>query len=344
MVLLWFWIIAAMLAIYAVLDGFDIGAGIIHLFVARDDTERRLVLRSIGPVWNGNEVWLIAAGGALFLGFPALYAESFSGFYLPLTLVLWLLIVRGVSIEFRSLLASPVWSPFWDVAFAASSAALAGVYGVAIGNVVRGVPIGQSGSFFLPLWTNLRVGPQAGVIDWFTVLVGFATVVAMAEHGALWVAMKTGGDLAQRCRRFANYAWWMLVLFTALVAAAGPYVQPHLIDRIESHKWGFIFPALAIAGLAGTRRFKQSAAWAFGCSSLYMVAITVSIAFGLYPYVLPSTIDPGYSLSIYNAAAPPMSLYTGILWFIPGIALAAIYLFIAYRSFGGKAELDQEVY
>src|ERR1035437_609779 len=181
----WFWAIGSMLAIYAVLDGFDIGAGIIHLLVARSETERRLVLRTIGPVWNGNEVWLIAGGGTLLMAFPALYASSFSGFYLPLMMVLWLLILRGISVEFRSRIDSPVWSPFWDLVFAGASAALAGFYGAAIGNVIRGVPLDASGFFFLPLWTNFNVGPRVGILDWFTIMVGLATFFTMAEHGAL---------------------------------------------------------------------------------------------------------------------------------------------------------------
>jgi len=148
---LWFWIVAAMLAAYATLDGFDLGAGIIYLLVARTDQERRAVLASIGPVWDGNEVWLIAGGAILFLAFPTLYASSFSGFYLPLMIVLWLLMLRGISLEFRNHLDSPAWAPGWDVVFAGASAALAAFYGAAIGNVVRGVPLDNSGYFFLPL-------------------------------------------------------------------------------------------------------------------------------------------------------------------------------------------------
>jgi len=144
------------------LDGFDLGAGAIHLVVARSDGERRLVLRSIGPVWDGNEVWLIAAGGTLYFAFPALYAASFSGFYLPLMIVLWLLMLRGIAIEFRSHVDSPAWTPVWDVVFSLSSLLLVVFYGAALGNVMRGVPLTAEGWFFEPLWTDLRVGPEAG--------------------------------------------------------------------------------------------------------------------------------------------------------------------------------------
>src|SRR5437899_664467 len=155
---LWFCLVALMIAVYVLLDGFDLGAGAIHLFVARTDEERRQVLASVGPVWDGNEVWLIAAGGTLYFAFPALYASAFSGFYLPLMIVLWLLILRGASIEFRNHIKSAVWDPLWDFLFCTSSLLLAVFFGAALGNVVRGVPLDASGYFFEPLWTNFRLG------------------------------------------------------------------------------------------------------------------------------------------------------------------------------------------
>jgi cytochrome d ubiquinol oxidase subunit II len=339
----WFCAVAAMLAAYATLDGFDIGAGIVYLFVARTDEDRRAVLRSIGPVWDGNEVWLIAGGGILFMAFPTVYASSFSGFYLPLMIVLWLLMLRGISLEFRNHIDSPVWTPGWDVVFAGASAALAGFFGAAIGNVVRGVPLDNSGYFFLPLWTNFRVGQQVGILDWFTITVGLATFAAMAEHGALWVAMKTTGELEIRCRAFARLAWWVVLFFTALVAATSPLVQPHLLDRISSDPWGYVFPALAIAGLLGMRYFNASVsgkqAFAFSCA--YMAGIAASVAFGVFPYLVPSTLGPGLSLTVYNSAAPPHSLEIGLAWFIPGILLVMVYVFVAYRSFSGKVSAER---
>jgi len=154
----WFCLVAIMIAGYVVLDGFDLGAGIVHLFVAHNDRERRQVLRSIGSVWDGNEVWLIAGGGTLYFAFPALYSAAFSGFYLALMMVLWLLILRGISIEFRSHIESPIWRPFWDLVFGGSSALLALLLGAALGNVVRGVPLDHDGFFFLPLWSNFQPG------------------------------------------------------------------------------------------------------------------------------------------------------------------------------------------
>src|SRR5712691_1159902 len=157
---LWFCLVAGMIATYVVLDGFDLGAGIVHLLIARTDGERRQVIGAIGPVWDGNEVWLLAGGGTLYFAFPALYASSFSGFYLPLMMVLWLLILRGISIEFRNHIESHIWTPLWDVVFAGASALLTIFFGAALGNVVRGAPLDASGDFFLPLWTNFQVGGE----------------------------------------------------------------------------------------------------------------------------------------------------------------------------------------
>src|SRR5580698_2729909 len=195
---IWFWLVAIMITVYVLLDGFDLGAGAIHLLVAKTDEERRLVFASIGPVWDGNEVWLLAAGGTLYFAFPALYASSFSAFYLPLMIVLWLLILRGTSIEFRNHIGSRVWTPLWDVLFSFSSALLAIFYGAALGNVVRGVPLDGSGYFFEPLWTNWRLGEQTGILDWYTVLLGVFALATLVMHGALWLQMKTAGAVNER--------------------------------------------------------------------------------------------------------------------------------------------------
>src|ERR1700687_3032148 len=177
MVSLWFGIVAVMIAAYAVLDGFDLGAGAVYLLAAKTHEERRRVLRAIGPVWDGNEVWLLAAGATLYFAFPRLYASSFSGFYLPLMIVLWLLILRGVGIEFRAHIENRVWQEFFDVIFSISSILLAVFFGAALGNVVRGVPLDLSGNFFEPLWTNFKLGPLTGILDWYTVLISVVVLV-----------------------------------------------------------------------------------------------------------------------------------------------------------------------
>ena len=224
----WFCLVAVMIAMYVVLDGFDLGAGAVHLFVARTDAERRAVLRSIGPVWDGNEVWLLAGGGTLYFAFPALYASSFSGFYLPLMVVLWLLILRGIAIEFREHVQSLVWQPLWDAVFGLASALLAIFFGAALGNVVRGVPLDRAGTFFLPLWTDFTIAKDAGggILDWYTVLVAVAALATLAVHGALWIALKTEGDLEVRARRTAARAWWGLAALVVAITLAAPRSAP----------------------------------------------------------------------------------------------------------------------
>ena len=217
---LWFCIISVMLTCYVILDGFDIGAGAIHLFAARTDGERKKVIRAIGPVWDGNEVWLLATGGVLYFVFPQLYASSFSGFYLPLMMVLWLLMLRAIGIEFRTHIEQDVWKSFFDAVFALASVLLAIFYGAALGNVVRGVPLGPDHYFFLPLFTNWRVGPQPGILDWYTVLSGVLALVALASHGAHYVALKTEADVNQRARSIAAVLWPAQLLLTLLSLVA----------------------------------------------------------------------------------------------------------------------------
>ncbi len=336
---LWFCLIAIMIAGYVILDGFDLGAGMIHLFVARNQEERQRVLRSIGPVWDGNEVWLLAAGGTLYFAFPALYAAAFSGFYLALMLVLWLLILRGIAIELRSHMESPLWRPFWDLVFGGASTLLALLYGVALGNVVRGVPLDSNGYFFIPLWTDLAAGSNAGIVDWYTLLIGLASLSALAVHGAYWVTYKTSGDLQKRSRSFGAKIWWVVVLLTAVITFVSYQLQPNIAKEFSDRPWGVIFPVLALVGLLGMRMASARGRdlGAFLCSSLYLTGMLTSVTFGVYPYVLPS-VGPGTALTVTNAAAAEYGLWIGLWWWIPGMLLAGVYSFVVYRHFAGKLD------
>jgi cytochrome d ubiquinol oxidase subunit II len=256
---IWFCLVAAMIAAYVLLDGFDLGAGAIHLLVARTDDERRQILASIGPVWDGNEVWLIATGGTLYFAFPALYASSFSGFYLPLMVVLWLLILRGISIEFRNHLHSPVWEPVWDFVFSFSSLLLAIFFGAALANVVRGVPLDSTGYFFEPLWTNFALGEETGILDWYTILVGVLALLALMMHGALWVQLKTTGAVSQRSARLARQVWWGVAALTAIVTAVTFKIQPQVKENLITYPWSMIFPLLAVQALLESSSKSSSA-------------------------------------------------------------------------------------
>ena len=343
---LWFCLVAFVLAGYVVLDGFDLGAGVLHLAVARTEAERRSVLRSIGPVWDGNEVWLLAGGGTLYFAFPGLYASSFSGFYLPLMMVLWLLILRGISIELRNHIDSPAWKPLWDVVFAFASALLAVFFGAALGNVVRGVPLDSRGEFFLPLWTDFQIGPDPGILDWYTVLVGLFALAALALHGARWLILKTEGEVRERAERVAARRWWAVFAFTAAVTWITFQVQPNIPASFARHPWGYIFPGLALAGLAGMWLFarRRQEMKAFLSSCLYIAGMLSSAAFGVFPYVLPSVSDPQLGLTVYNSATARYGLEIGLRWWIPGMMLAGAYHFFVYRHFSGKVRLEESGY
>ena len=340
---IWFCLVAIMLTVYVLLDGFDLGAGAIHLLVAKTDEERVQVLASIGPVWDGNEVWLVAAGGVLYFAFPALYASSFSGFYLPLMIVLWLLILRGISISFRNEVISKVWDPFWDFLFCASSLLLAIFFGAALANVVRGVPLDSSGYFFEPLWTNFRLGEQTGILDWYTILVSVLSLLVLAMHGALWVQMKTTGAVNQRCARLAANTWWSVLILTAAVTAITFKIQPQVKENFLTWPWGFIFPLLAVAGIAGVRfeLVKRDERKAFFASCAYLAGMLSSVVFGLYPLVLPAR-NPIYSLTVASAKAGDYGLKVGAVWWTIAMLLTAGYFTYVYRSFAGKVAVGKD--
>jgi cytochrome d ubiquinol oxidase subunit II len=342
---LWFIIVAVMLTAYVVLDGFDLGAGIIYLVAAKTDQERRAVLRAIGPVWDGNEVWLLAAGGTLYFAFPQLYASSFSGFYLPLMMVLWLLMLRAIGIEFRAHIPDSVWKSFFDAIFFLSSALLAIFFGAALGNVIRGVPLGPDGYFFEALWTNWRVGPNPGILDWYTVLAGLVALAALTVHGALYVTVKTEGVLASRARGIALMTLPILALLTTASLAATVFVRPTVMNNYREHLAGLLIPVIVFGSL-GAMIWAASGSKekiAFVASGIYIAGMLVGAAFALYPMVLPACND-AYSLTIYNTAAGHHGLVVGLVWWILGLALALVYFFFIYRMFKGKVQVEGDGY
>ncbi|HUA34536.1 MAG TPA: cytochrome d ubiquinol oxidase subunit II [Candidatus Binataceae bacterium] len=331
---LWFGIVAIMFAIYATLDGFDMGVGIVYLFIAHEDAERKEVLASIGPVWDGNEVWLLAAGGTLFFAFPAAYASAFSGFYLPLMMVLWLLILRGTAVEFRNRIVSPVWAPLWDVVFSGASALLALFFGAALGNVLRGVPLDANGNFFLPLWTDFRINVDAGVLDWFTIILGLASVAVLAMHGALWLAVKTTGALQARARILARVFWIAVAAVSVLLILMVPLILPQFGHRFMNNPWGLVFPIVAFASLAGIMAMTSAArdTPAFLCSCAYILSMLTAAVFGHYPYLLSPIAIGQPALTILNASTSDVDLTIALYWFIPGVALVIAYFVFAYRT------------
>jgi len=341
--LLWFAIISVMLAVYVVLDGFDLGVGSLHLFLGRNDSERKQLIRSIGPVWDGNEVWLLATGGVLYFVFPQLYASSFSGFYLPLTIVLWLLMLRAIGLEFRTHIHDEVWAQFFDGIFCVGSLLLAVFYGAALGNVVRGLPLGPDHYFFLPLWTDWRVGANPGVLDWYTVLSGVVALVALCVHGANYVVLKTEGELHERARMVSLVLTPVLLLLTLTSLAATLSIRPDLLANYHALPIGYAIPMLVLVSLAGIFFFqrRRQELQAFLSGAAYLILMLVGAVYSLYPVILPA-IDPQYNLTIENSITSSYALKVGLRWWIVGIVIAIGYFVFLYRMFRGKVSLEDE--
>ena len=343
---LWFWIVAGMLTAYVVLDGFDLGTGIVYPFVARTEQERRQAMHAIGPVWDGNEVWLVAAGGTLFFAFPLLYSSSFSGFYLPLTIVLWLLMGRGISIELRAHTHDKVFLTLYDATFFISSALLTIFFGAALANVIRGVPLGTDDYFFLPLWTDWKPGANPGILDWYTVIGGVLAFLALALHGLLYLALKTTGELNARAKAWARRLWPLVVLVTAISVPATVLARPDSLAHYREHGLAWLAPAMVVASLIMIPvSLMRGWEWrAFLGSCVYLMAMLLGAAAGLYPVVLPSVGTAGRDITIERALAGSHTLRVGLVWWSFGIMLAIIYTVTVYWLFRGKVPEHAEGY
>jgi cytochrome d ubiquinol oxidase subunit II len=317
-----FIVVALMITVYVVLDGFDLGVGALHRLLDRGERDEATGL--IGPIWDGNEVWLIAGGGVLFLAFPKAYAAAFSGLYFGMILVLWLLIGRGLGIELRRQFENPLWRTACDTVFWLSSAALALVFGVALGNVVRGVPLGPDGYFHLGLFN---------ILNWYALLIGVFGLVVLIAHGASFLAWRGSPPLAERARGWARRLWWAKLVLA--LGCAGPTyaVRSELFTRFADHPWRLVLPALALGALAAQLAWQRAGRWshAFVASAAFIVGLLTTMAAGLYPYVLPAHEHRPYGLTVDNAATGHHALSIAIIWWSIGIALALVYFTLVYR-------------
>lgn len=330
-----FLLAVSFLAAFALLDGFDLGAGILHRFVAKEERERRTVLAAIGPYWDANEVWLLAAGGVLFAFYPAVLAAGLSGFYLAIFLLVWGLILRGIAIELRHHGEDPLFKSFLDTLFAISSGGIALVLGAALGNVVRGVPLDRDGWFALPLFGTALPGPHAGTLDIYTVSVGLFTVLALAHHGARFLVWKTEGPVAERAARLgARLLPGMLVGAVALFAATF-VVQPAFAEAFRGRPWLSLFPALAGGAIGAMFRKDRPPLETFLASNVFLGASLAGIAASLFPVFLRSTGE-GPNLDL-TQAAPPESLASIAPVFLFGIPLAVFWFAMLFRIHRGKA-------
>jgi cytochrome bd ubiquinol oxidase subunit II len=339
MVEAWFVIAALMLAGYVVLDGFDLGAGALHLFVAKTDSERRQVLGAIGPYWDGNEVWLLAAGGVLFLAFPRVLASGLSGFYFAIFLVLWALILRGIAIEFRSHVEQPLWRAAWDGVFAVASTVLPLLFGTALGNLVRGVPLSAEGWFSLALFTDFTPRSPVGILDWYTAGAGAFAVLAIAAHGATFLVWKTDGGVHERSRRAAIALYSAVALAWPALTVSTAAVNAPMLSAAVGRPLSILSLLLALAGLAavaaGLRAHRELQT--FLGSSAFLAGVLGATAASTFPVMLRSIGDDSASLTAYNANAGPESLRAGALWWPFGLLIVLIYVATLFSLHRGKA-------
>lgn len=330
--LIWFALVGIMLTGYAILDGFDLGVGMLHLFVAREDEDRQMVLASIGPLWDGNEVWLVAFGGALFAAFPAAYAAVFSGFYILFMLTLFALIFRAVSIEFRSKLHHGRWRSFWDVCFALGSFLATFLFGLAIGNVIRGVPLDASGRY---------PGSFIDQLNPYAVVVGFLTVTLFAMHGAIFLHLKTTGPLHQRLQRWMWRTFGLFLIAYMLTTMYTLVDIPRAVTNLRANPllWGV--PVLSVLAIANIPRaiFKDNAAYAFVSSTATVAGLMFLLGAALYPDLVPSHPIAENSLTIRDSASSPYTLEIMLGFAVVAIPLVLAYTVTLYWTFHGRVGL-----
>jgi cytochrome d ubiquinol oxidase subunit II len=332
----WFVLVGALFTGYALLDGFDLGVGALHLFTRKDE-HRRIMLNAIGPVWDGNEVWLVTGGGALFAAFPNAYATVFSGFYLAFILLLVALIFRAVAIEFRSKQPMGWWRQLWDVGFAAGSLMSGFLIGVAMGNIAWGVPIDDRGEF---------AGTFLGLLHPYPLLLGVTTVALFMMHGSIYVVMKTEGELQAMARQWINRTMIFFIICYAITTMATLLYVPHMAERVRSNPWLFsaaLVNMLAIANIPREihhgRDFR-----AFLSSCLAMIALMTLFGLEMFPHLVLSNPNPANSLTIYNAASSPKTLGIMLTIALIGVPIVLAYTVSIYWIFRGKVKLDRMSY
>ncbi len=334
--LIWFILIAVLLTGYAILDGFDLGVGAIHLFTKTDD-ERRIFINSIGPVWDGNEVWLVTAGGALFAAFPEVYATVFSGFYTAFMLLLFVLIFRAVSIEFRSKQPMKWWRNMWDVLFSFASIFIAFLMGVALGNIATGIPLTPEKEFY---------GSFLSLVNPFTVLVGITTVALFMMHGSIYVVMKTEGELHDKIRGWVNNTIIFFVICYVTTTMATLIYIPHMVEPFKQNPVLFVVALLNMLAIANIPReiYHERDFYAFLSSCAAIVALISLFAIGIFPNMVISNPELQNSLTIYNAASSKQTLNTMLIIAIIGIPFVLAYTISIYWIFRGKVKINETSY
>jgi len=333
---LWFLVVGGLFSGYAILDGFDLGAGAWHLFLNKEKS-RRIALNAVGPVWDGNEVWLVIGGGALFAGFPDVYATLFSAMYIPFMLFLAFIIFRAVGIEFRSKEPMKWWRRLWDVVYSLSSAMLALLLGVVLGNVLQGMALGPDKEY---------TGSWLEFLNPYALMVGVTTLALCMMHGAIYLTMKTEGRLFAKLTILLRRAIIFFIVSLSIVTLYTLIYIPHLTDDFKESPALFILPLLAFLSIANIPRLvrKRRYMQAFVFSSLSMAFLLMVVAFELYPTIILSTLDESYSLTVHNASSSDKSLGIMLLFAAIGAPLVLLYTGFVFYTFRGKVKLDETSY
>lgn len=343
MVEAWYALLALMLTVFAVTEGWDFGAGLLHRLLARTPAERAQVIGALGPLWSWNEVWLIASGGVLFVAFPRVLAVALSGYYLAVFLLLWCLVLRGMALEVGAHLDDGMWRSFWDTVLALSSLLLAVLFGAAFGNLLRGVPLAADGGMFMPFFTDFRAAGRTGILDWFTVAVALFTVVLLAAHGATYLAHRTVGPVQARSARLARRAWPLVTVLLPLVSGLTHLVRPGFFAAMNGRPLAWLAVLVLLGGLGavflGQRSGKDSLA--FGGSCAVIAGLLGGAAASMYPVMLYSTLDAAWSLTAQAGASDRRGLAAALIWWPVAAALAAGYGWWVSRRYAGRVRLEE---
>lgn len=332
----WFVMLGILMAGYGILDGFDLGVGILHLSV-KTDSERRMMMGSIGPIWDGNEVWLVVFGGALFAAFPPVYAGAFTGFYLPFMILLFSLILRAVSLEFRSKNESKVWREFWDCAFFASSTCAAFIFGVAVGCTLKGLGINAEGSFFATTQDLFHPYP---------IMVGLFAVATCAMHGSIYLYLKTEGEIQKSVHKWMWQTFGFFIVAYMLTTILTLVLLPHATHNFREHPWSWLVVILNVLAIANIPRaiYLNKPLYAFISSCCAILAFTFLYGIALFPNLLVSTLDPAWSLTVFNSSSSPMTLFIITIMAGLGMPFVLTYTAVVYWVFRGKVRLNEFTY
>jgi len=335
----WFILVGVLIAGYAIFDGFDLGVGVLYPFLGKSEQDKAVMRRAIGPVWDGNEVWLLTAGGALFAAFPAVYATVFSGFYIALMLLLFALIFRAAALEFRGV--DPAWAKFWDWAFVLGSAIPALLFGVAVGNIIRGLPLTAEGEFIAGGGTPAFLGNLVFALNPYSLVIGLLGLAWIVLQGATWLGIKTTGDLYERVKRARSVMLGAFVALSVVATAATALLVPTAFARATTGIIGWVFAALALVGallvwLGG----KGNDRTAFYGSSVAGVSMVGIWAASIFPELVPS-IGAGEALTVANASSSQLTLTVMLIIAAIGVPLVLFYFFLIYRTYAGRIDMTQ---